>query len=120
LSDIGARDLVRRINESVRQFYTVLVVAVGLAFALSFTGSLLANTLSDTGRPQDWYVWALIALLVALLLILLWHFVAPPTLVRERVTLRLILNGKRNEVLWSPSWTYMAGASAHQVYEVLQ
>lgn len=115
-----ARDFVRLVNESIRQFYTVLVIAVGLAFGLSFAGSLLVNRLSDTGWAQGWYVWVFIALLVALLLSLLWRFVAPPTSYRENVALRLVLNNRKHEVLWSPSWTYMAGSSAHQVSEVLQ
>lgn len=119
-SNIRARDLVRRINESVKQFRTVLVIAVGLAFALSFAGNLLGNRLLDTGGGQGWYVWAFIAFLLALLLWLLWHFVVPHISYHGNVALRLILNDRKKEVLWSPSWTYMAGASAHQVCEVLQ
>ena len=119
-SNIRAPELVRRIKESVKQFYTVVVIAVGLAFALSFAGGLLANRLLDMGLAQGWYVWALITLLVALLLYSLWRFVAPQTSYHENVALRLVLNNRQNEVLWSPSWTYMAGASAHQVCEVLE
>lgn len=120
LSNIKGPELVRRINESVKHFYTVVVIAVGLAFALSFAGSILANRLSDTGLAQGWYVWACVALLVALLLCLLWRFVAPQTSHHQNVSLRLVLNNRQNEVLWSPSWTYMAGTSAHQVCEVLE
>ncbi|GAG07800.1 unnamed protein product, partial [marine sediment metagenome] len=119
-SNTGAPEGVRRINESVKQFRTVVVIAVGLAFALSFAGSVLANRLWDMGLAQGWYVWAFIAVSVALLLCLLWRFVAPQTSYHENVALRLVLNNIRNEVLWSPSWTHMAGASAHQVFEVLE
>jgi len=119
-SNIRVPELVRRINESVKQFYTVVVIAVGLAFALSFAGSLLADRLLNMGWAQGWYVWAFIALLVALLLSLLWRFVAPLTTYHKDVALRLVLNDRKKEVLWSPSWTYMAGATAHQVCEVLQ
>jgi len=119
-SSIREYDLVHRVNESVKQFYTVLVIAVGLAFVLSFAGSLLVSSLSDTGWVQGWYIWTILVLLVALLLSLLWRFVAPLTSYHESITLKLVINNRRNEVLWSPSWTYMAGASAHQVCEVLQ
>lgn len=119
-SNIKAREIVRRVNESVKQFYTVIVIAVGLAFILSFAGSLLVSRLSDTDWVQVWYVWIIIVLLAALLLGLLWRFIAPFTSYNESIMLKLVINNRRNEILWSPSWTHMAGASAHQVCEVLQ
>lgn len=117
-SSIKEYSLERRVNESVKQFYTVVVIAVGLAFVLSFAGSLLVNWLSDF--VQSWYVWVILGLLVVLLLGFLWRFTAPITSFHKSIALKLIINNKRNEVLWSPSWTYMAGAAAHQMYEVLQ
>jgi hypothetical protein len=119
-SSLRGDDLKRRINESVKQFYSVVVIAVGLAFVLSFAGSLLVNEFSNIDFIRRWYVWIILGVLVVLLLCFLWQFTAPVKSYHENATLKLLINKKQNEVLWSPSWTYMAGAVAHQTYEILE
>jgi hypothetical protein len=106
----------KRIERELKDIRTVLIVAVGFAFVLAFTGAIVASFVT----PQYTLAALMILLIVAgVLSYVLWTEQRPNISTSWVADVELLYDISAEEFLWPPHADYRPQSLAHQTFKIL-